>query len=73
VGDAARTIARAALGRPARDLATTRRGGFGYALARRVPRRLLDRAVSRRVARMAGRGGLDSGGLAGEMAARLRS
>jgi NAD(P)-dependent dehydrogenase (short-subunit alcohol dehydrogenase family) len=71
VGDAARAIARAALGRPARDLATTRRGGFGYALARRVPRRVLDRAVSQRVARMARRGGLDRGGLASEMVARL--
>jgi NAD(P)-dependent dehydrogenase (short-subunit alcohol dehydrogenase family) len=72
VGDAARTIARAALGRPARDLATTRRGGFGYALARRVPRRLLDHAVSVRVARMAREGGFDAGGLAGEMVARMR-
>jgi NAD(P)-dependent dehydrogenase (short-subunit alcohol dehydrogenase family) len=72
VADAARTIARAALGRPARDLATTRRGGFGYALARRVPRRLLDRAVSQRLGRMARRGGLDRAGLASEMVARLR-
>jgi NAD(P)-dependent dehydrogenase (short-subunit alcohol dehydrogenase family) len=72
VRDAARTIARAALGRPARDLATTRRGGFGYALARRVPRRLLDRAVSGRMERMARRGGLDRTGLASEMVARLR-
>ena len=61
----------AALGRPARDMATTRRGGVGYALARRVPRRLLDRAVSQRLARMALRGGLDGGGLAAEMVARL--
>jgi NAD(P)-dependent dehydrogenase (short-subunit alcohol dehydrogenase family) len=73
VRDAARTIARAALGRPARDLATTHRGGFGYAVARRVPRRLLDRAVSGRLERMARRGGLDPGGLAGEMVARLRA
>jgi NAD(P)-dependent dehydrogenase (short-subunit alcohol dehydrogenase family) len=72
VSDAARTIARAALGRPARDLATTRRGGFGYAVARRVPRRLLDRAVSHRLARMARGGGFDRSGLAGEMVARLR-
>jgi NAD(P)-dependent dehydrogenase (short-subunit alcohol dehydrogenase family) len=72
VGDAARTIVRAALGRPARDLATTRRGAFGYAIARRVPRRWLDRAVSARVARLARRGGMDAGGLAGAMVARLR-
>jgi NAD(P)-dependent dehydrogenase (short-subunit alcohol dehydrogenase family) len=78
VSDAARTIARAALGRPARDLATTRRGAFGYAVARRVPRRLLDRAVSQRLARMARGGGFIavawrarwSRGCAGSVAAR---
>jgi NAD(P)-dependent dehydrogenase (short-subunit alcohol dehydrogenase family) len=72
VRDAARAIARAALGRPARDLATTRRGAVGYAVARRVPRRALDRAVSRLVARPARRGRFDTGGLAGELVARLR-
>src|SRR5205085_5864574 len=35
---AAATLVRAALGRPARDLATTRQGAAGYALARRAPR-----------------------------------
>ena len=39
VEDAARTLARAALGPPVRDLATTRSGGIGYALARLAPRR----------------------------------
>jgi NAD(P)-dependent dehydrogenase (short-subunit alcohol dehydrogenase family) len=39
-------IARAALGAPVRDLATTRRGGAGYALLRHVPRRWMDRAIS---------------------------
>jgi NAD(P)-dependent dehydrogenase (short-subunit alcohol dehydrogenase family) len=73
VADAARTIARAALGRPARDLATTRRGAFGYAVARRVPRRWLERAVAGRLTRLARRGGMDPGGLAGEMVARLRA
>ena len=52
VGDAARTLARAALGRPARDLATTRNGALGYALLRHMPRRLLDAAVRRRLARV---------------------
>jgi NAD(P)-dependent dehydrogenase (short-subunit alcohol dehydrogenase family) len=73
VRDAARTIARAALGRPARDLATTRRGAFGYAVMRRVPRRLLDRAVSGRLRRLARGGGMDPDGLAGSMVARLRA
>jgi NAD(P)-dependent dehydrogenase (short-subunit alcohol dehydrogenase family) len=50
VEDAARTLARAALGPPARDLATTRQGAIAYALMRHVPRRLLDAAVRRRLA-----------------------
>ena len=52
VQDAARTLARAALGRPARDLATTRSGTVAYALARHVPRRLLDAVVRRRLRRL---------------------
>ncbi len=43
ISDAAGTLVRAALGPPARDLATTRRGAAGYALVRRLPRPLLDR------------------------------
>jgi NAD(P)-dependent dehydrogenase (short-subunit alcohol dehydrogenase family) len=52
VEDAARTLARAALGPPARDLATTRQGAIGYALMRHVPRRLLDAVVRRRLAKV---------------------
>ena len=52
VEDAARTLARAALGPPVRDLATTRQGAIGYALMRHVPRRLLDAVVRRRLARI---------------------
>jgi NAD(P)-dependent dehydrogenase (short-subunit alcohol dehydrogenase family) len=52
VEDAARTLARAALGPPARDLATSRNGAVGYALMRHVPRRLLDAVVRRRLARV---------------------
>jgi NAD(P)-dependent dehydrogenase (short-subunit alcohol dehydrogenase family) len=52
VRDAARTLARAALGPPARDLATTRHGAVGYALLRHLPRRLLDAVVRRRLARV---------------------
>jgi len=53
VEDAARTLVRAALGRPVRDIATTRRGGLNYALLRAAPRGLVDRgtrAVLRRFA-----------------------
>jgi NAD(P)-dependent dehydrogenase (short-subunit alcohol dehydrogenase family) len=51
VRDAARTIARAALGPPVRDLATTRRGAVANALLRHAPRRLVDAAVRRRLRR----------------------
>ena len=52
VEDAARTLARAALGPPARDLATTRGGAIGYALMRHIPRRALDAIVRRRLERL---------------------
>jgi NAD(P)-dependent dehydrogenase (short-subunit alcohol dehydrogenase family) len=52
VEDAARTLARAALGPPVRDLATTRQGAIGYALMRHVPRRVLDAVVRRRLAKI---------------------
>src|SRR3954470_20946354 len=52
VEDAARTIARAIYGPPARDLATTRNGAIGYAVLRHVPRRLLDRVLRRRLERL---------------------
>jgi NAD(P)-dependent dehydrogenase (short-subunit alcohol dehydrogenase family) len=56
VQDAARTLTRAALGRPVRDLATTRNGTVAYALARHVPRRLLDAVIRRRLGRLAAGG-----------------
>jgi hypothetical protein len=59
VEDAARTLARAALGPPARDLATTRTGAVGYALMRHLPRRLLDAVVRRRLGRLAAAGHFD--------------
>jgi NAD(P)-dependent dehydrogenase (short-subunit alcohol dehydrogenase family) len=52
VQDAARTIARAIYGPPARDLATTRNGTIGYAILRHIPRRLLDRILRRRLDRL---------------------
>ena len=52
VQDAARTIARAALGSPARDLATTRSGAVAYAFMRHLPRRWLDAIVGRRIERL---------------------
>ena len=49
---AAATIVRAALGKPVRDLATTRQGTVSYALLRRVPRRWLDAGVRRQMTRL---------------------
>ncbi len=71
VEDAARALARAALGRPVRDLATTRQGGVGYALARLAPRRLLDALTRRRMGALARRGHFGETGLAAEFASRL--
>ena len=51
VDDAAKTLVRAALGPPVRDLATSGHGRLGYALLRLAPRRLVDRIVARRAAR----------------------
>jgi NAD(P)-dependent dehydrogenase (short-subunit alcohol dehydrogenase family) len=60
VSDAARTLVRAALGAPARDLATTRMGGIGYFFMRHMPRGLLDRLVARRSRKAIA--GIDRGG-----------
>jgi NAD(P)-dependent dehydrogenase (short-subunit alcohol dehydrogenase family) len=73
VSDAARTLVRAALGPPARDLATTRRGALGYFLARRTPRRLLDAITRARMRRLAAKGHFDRAPMAAELRARLRS
>jgi NAD(P)-dependent dehydrogenase (short-subunit alcohol dehydrogenase family) len=72
VEDAARTLARAALDKPARDLATTRQGAVAYALLRLTPRRAIDAFTRARMRRLARRGHFDERGLAGEYAARLR-
>ena len=73
VQSAARTLARAALGRPKRDLATTRRGAIQYALARHTPRRLLDMVVLARLRRLVRRGHFGDSALAKELMARLRA
>jgi hypothetical protein len=73
VENAARTLARAALGRPVRDLATSRAGTVQYFLARRSPRRLLDTLTNRAVRRLVRRGRFSEQGLASELSARLSS
>ena len=49
--DAVRTLTKAALGPPRRDLATTRQGELSYAFLRLIPRGLVDRAVTRQFRR----------------------
>ena len=70
---AAETLVRAALGPPARDLATTRQGALGYALARRAPRRLMDRLTLRTLRRHATAGRFDGSEMAREFVARVRA
>jgi NAD(P)-dependent dehydrogenase (short-subunit alcohol dehydrogenase family) len=71
VEDAANTLVRAALGEPARDLATTKQGTLSYALLRLAPRGVVDRITTHQMRRLAKRGHFASEGLAAEYAARL--
>ena len=64
LSDAANTLVRAALGPPVRDLATSRQGTVSYALARRSPRRLLDRISLVRMRHLARRGHFDNSEMA---------
>jgi NAD(P)-dependent dehydrogenase (short-subunit alcohol dehydrogenase family) len=73
VEDAAGTLVRAALGRPKRDLATTRAGTLQYWLARRSPRKLVDRAIAERVRRLVKGGHFDRSDLAREFVSRSRT
>jgi NAD(P)-dependent dehydrogenase (short-subunit alcohol dehydrogenase family) len=72
LASAARTLVRAALGPPVRDLATTRRGAVSYALARHSPRGLVDRAIGSHLRRLARRGAWADAGLGSDLVRRLR-
>jgi NAD(P)-dependent dehydrogenase (short-subunit alcohol dehydrogenase family) len=69
---AAQTLVRAALGRPSRDRATTRRGALGYMLVRRTPGRLMDGVTRHYMRRMARRGKFDRSRIARDFVTRLR-
>ncbi|HET9012765.1 MAG TPA: SDR family NAD(P)-dependent oxidoreductase [Gemmatimonadaceae bacterium] len=69
---AAGTLVRAALGRPSRDRATTRRGAVNYMLVRRTPGRLMDALTRRFMRRMARRGRFDRSRIARDFVTRLR-
>lgn len=68
---AAAALTRAALGRPVRDLATTRRGTVSYAALARLPRRAVDRTMQAQLRRTVARGRFDRG-LASAFAQRVR-
>ena len=73
LASAAATLVRAALGAPVRDLATTREGAIGYALARRAPRRLMDWLTMRQLRRHVTRGSFDRSEMAREYVERLKA
>jgi NAD(P)-dependent dehydrogenase (short-subunit alcohol dehydrogenase family) len=64
-------VVQAAIGPYVRDLATTRSGTISYFLARRTPRRVMDRLTLASIRRQARTGKLDNSPLAGELARAL--
>ena len=71
VGAAATTIVRAIYGRPARDLATTRRGAFSYALLGLLPKGLVEWGVRRQMRAGAKRGLFTPTPMTSDLLARL--
>jgi NAD(P)-dependent dehydrogenase (short-subunit alcohol dehydrogenase family) len=68
---AADTIVRAIYGKPARDLATTRRGAQSYAALRFIPKGLVERAVRRQMRAGAKKGRFKSTPMTSDLLARL--
>lgn len=71
LGAAAATIVRAIYGRPARDLATTRRGARSYKALRLLPKGLVERAIRRQIRAGAKRGRFKSTPMTSDLLARL--
>jgi NAD(P)-dependent dehydrogenase (short-subunit alcohol dehydrogenase family) len=65
------TIVRAIYGRPARDLATTKRGARAYAALRVLPKGLVERAIRRQVRAGAKRGAFESTPMTSDLIVRL--
>jgi NAD(P)-dependent dehydrogenase (short-subunit alcohol dehydrogenase family) len=68
---AVETIVRALYGKPARDLATTKRGARSYAALRFVPKGLVERAIRRQMRSGAKRGLFKSTPMTSDLLARL--
>jgi NAD(P)-dependent dehydrogenase (short-subunit alcohol dehydrogenase family) len=71
LGAAAGTIVRAIYGKPARDLATTRRGARAYAALRVLPKGWVERAIRRQMRAGAKRGQFESTPMTSDLIARL--
>ena len=71
LGAAVETIVRAIYGKPARDLATTKRGGRAYAALRFIPKGLVERAIRRQMRAGAKRGLFESTPMTSDLIARL--
>lgn len=71
LGAAVATIVRAIYGKPARDLATTKRGARSYAALRFIPKGLVERAVRRQMRAGAKRGLFESTPMTSDLIARL--
>ena len=68
---AVETLVRAIYGKPARDLATTKRGARSYAALRFIPKGLVERATRRQMRRGAKRGLFKSTPMTSDLLARL--
>jgi NAD(P)-dependent dehydrogenase (short-subunit alcohol dehydrogenase family) len=71
VGAVVATLVRALYGKPATDLATTRRGTLTYTALRFLPKRLVERGVRRSVQRAARRGIFKSTPMTSDLLGRL--
>lgn len=67
------TLIRAAIGPPARDLATTRTGTVNYLFARHLPRRLFERLARKQMTKVARNGHFDNSEMTRGFGARLGS
>ena len=65
------TLVRAIYGKPARDLATTKRGARSYALLRLLPKGLVEGAIRRQMRRGAKRGRFESTPMTSDLIGRL--
>jgi hypothetical protein len=71
LSNAAATVTRAALGRPLRDIATSRRGDVQFRLLRLAPRRAIDRGTRLALRRLVKQGKFSRSRMAREFVARL--